>query len=86
MDFVSFIEQNCVPIIVIECLIVGYILKMWVEDINNKFIPTILFFIGGLTNLIVSGFSISSFIMGAAMGLASTGLHQAFKQWIENKK
>ena len=48
-------------------------------------LPCILAVIGAILNGFVSGFSIESIVYGAVMGLASTGLHQAFTQFIEGK-
>lgn len=85
MDFTS-LEKYFVLTVVLACLIVGYITKKWIKDVNNKYIPTILVIFGAILNLFVSGFSIESAIFGAFMGLASTGLHQTFKQYIEKKE
>lgn len=85
MDFAS-LEKYFVLTVVLACLIVGYITKKWIKDVNNKYIPTILVIFGAILNLFVSGFSIESAIFGAFMGLASTGLHQTFKQYIEKEK
>ena len=85
MDF-TVLEDYFVLTVVLACLIVGYIIKKWIKDVNNKYIPTILVIFGAILNLFVSGFSIESAVFGAFMGLASTGLHQTFKQYIEKKK
>lgn len=85
MDFTS-LEKYFVLTVVLACLIVGYITKKWIKDVNNKYIPTILVIFGAILNLFVSGLSIESAIFGAFMGLASTGLHQTFKQYIEKEK
>lgn len=84
MDFTMF-ENYFVLSVVLACLILGYIVKKWVDDVNNKYIPTIVTVFGMLLNLAVSGVSVESAIFGAFMGLASTGLHQAFKQYIEKE-
>lgn len=84
MDFTS-LENYFVLTVVLGCLIVGYIIKKWIEDVDNKYIPTILTVFGALLNLLVSGVSVEAVIFGAFMGLASTGLHQTFKQYIEKK-
>lgn len=84
MDF-SVLENYFVLTVVLACLIVGYVIKKWIKDVDNKYIPTILTIFGALLNLAVSGVSINSAIFGAFMGLASTGLHQAFTQYIEKK-
>lgn len=85
VDF-TVLENYFVLIVVLACLIVGYVIKKWIKDVDNKFIPTILTIFGLILNLFVSGFTIESAIFGAFMGLASTGLHQAFKQYIEKKE
>lgn len=84
MDFTMF-ENYFVLSVVLACLILGYIVKKWVNDVDNKYIPTIVTVFGMLLNLAVSGVSVESAIFGAFMGLASTGLHQAFKQYIEKE-
>ena len=63
-----------------------YIYGMTVVSIYipNDDIPVILAVIGAIMNSIVSGISVESIVYGAVMGLASTGMHQAFKRWIEN--
>lgn len=84
MDFTVF-ENYFVLSVVLACLIVGYIIKKWINDVDNKYIPTIVTVFGMVLNLTVSGVSVESAIFGAFMGLASTGLHQAFKQYIEKE-
>lgn len=84
MDFTMF-ENYFVLSVVLACLILGYIVKKWVNDVSNKYIPTIVTVFGMVLNLAVSGVSVESAIFGAFMGLASTGLHQAFKQYIEKE-
>lgn len=82
MDFTQ-LEKYFVLTVVLACLVVGYIVKKWIKDVDNKYIPTIVTVLGLILNLFVSGFTIESAIFGAFMGLASTGLHQVFKQYIE---
>lgn len=79
----SFITDMYIPIIVVACLIVGYIFKKWIKDVDNKWIPTIVTIIGLLLAGVTSGWSIQSLVAGALSGLASTGLHQLFTQIIE---
>lgn len=85
MNFTEILANYFVLVVVLACLVVGYIIKT-LEFIPNKYIPTILAVLGAILNLFISGFSIESFVFGAFMGLASTGLHQTFKNFIENKK
>lgn len=85
MDF-SQLTQYFVLVVMIACLIVGYIIKTSFDKIPNKYIPTILAVIGAVLNMIVSGASVESIVYGALMGLASTGLHQAFTRFVEGER
>ena len=61
--------------------------NIWIKDVDNKWIPTVIFFEGAALNCIVSGnVTVETVVAGAVCGLASTGLHQAFTRVIENKK
>lgn len=85
MDF-SVVTEHFVLVVLLACLVVGYIIKTSFDMIPNKYIPTILAVLGAVLNTIVSGISVESIVYGAVMGLASTGLHQLFKQFIEGSK
>lgn len=85
MDF-SILSEYFVLVVVVACLVVGYIIKKWIKDIENKYIPTILAVLGAVLNAVVSGVSVESIVFGALMGLASTGMHQAFTRFIEKTK
>ncbi len=82
----NFLTQHYIPIVLVACLVVGYILKAWIKDLDNKYIPTILAVLGAalgcLTNSTVS---LENIVYGAVTGLASVGMHQVFKQLIENR-
>ena len=75
-----------VPVIVALCLIVGYVIKHWIKDADNKNIPTVVTVVGVVTAVAMNWGSITTEVIvgGALSGLASTGLHQLFKQWIDN--
>lgn len=85
MDF-TVLTEHFVLVVVVACLIVGYIIKRWVADVENKYIPTILAVLGAVLNAVVSGVSVEAIVYGALMGLASTGMHQAFTRFIENSE
>ena len=87
MDF-TFLTEYFVAVVLVACLVVGYIIKhaTFLKWIPNDDIPPILAVLGLVLNLFVSGLSIESAVYGALMGLASTGMHQAFKNFIESKK
>ena len=84
MDF-NILTEHFVLVVVVGCLCVGYIIKTSFPIIPNKYIPTILAVLGAVLNVLVSGFGVDPIVWGALMGLASTGLHQAFTRFIESK-
>lgn len=84
----EFLSNYIVPVIVAACLLIGFIIKKWVKDVDNKWIPTIVAIAGALLAILINWGNISTdtvlniVVGGAISGLASTGLHQAFNQWI----
>ena len=85
MDF-SMLTEHFVVVVMIACLIMGYIIKhaSFLKWLPNNDIPVVLAAVGAIMNSIVSGLSVESIVYGAMMGLASTGMHQAFVKWLEN--
>lgn len=84
----EFVNDYIVLIVLAVCLCVGYILKNLITTKKiNRFIPLIMAVTGVVVNLWVNGFKLTPEILlgGMVSGLASTGLHQAFKQIIEKK-
>ena len=84
MDFAALLNEYLVVVVVLACLVVGYIIKhaSFFKWINNDDIPVILAVVGAIVNVLVSGLSVETVVYGAFMGLASTGLHQSFKNFI----
>lgn len=74
-----------VPVIVGLCLVVGYIVKNF-TGADNKLIPTLVTVLGVALAVWMNWPAITPEIIlgGAVSGLASTGMHQMFKQWIDN--
>lgn len=85
MADLGFLAEYTIPVVVGICLCVGFIVKKWVKDVDNKFIPTICSVLGVLLSIWLSGWSVTPAVIlsGLFSGLASTGLHQLFKQLIE---
>lgn len=84
----EFLQEYIVLVVLGVCLCVGYILKHLVPtDSINRFIPLIMGLLGIGINLWVSGWLITPQIIlgGLVSGLASTGLHQLFAQFINEK-
>lgn len=80
----TFLSNYTVMVIVGICLIFGYVAKKWIKDLDNKYIPTMVALLGIVLNVWIAGnISPEIILAGAFSGLASTGLHQAFKQLVE---
>ena len=80
----SFISEYAVPVIVGICLCVGYVIKTSFSSIDNKYIPLIMVILGVALNIWIN-MNVTPEIILAGMfsGLASTGLHQAFKNTLD---
>lgn len=86
MDFLTIFNETFVAVVMIACLILGYLIKTTFDFVPNKYIPTILAIVGACINVAVSGISIDSVVYGALMGLASTGFYEMFRNFVEGKK
>ena len=84
---INFLNNYAVPVIVGICLCVGYVIKTSFSSIDNKYIPLIMVILGVALNIWIN-MNVTPEIILAGMfsGLASTGLHQAFKQLIGGDK
>lgn len=83
----DFLNEYLVLIVIGICLCVGYVLKHVVpSDTVNRFIPLLMAVLGIVINVWVNKFTFTPEILlgGMASGLASTGMHQLFKQFIEH--
>lgn len=82
----EFLNDFMVLIVLGVCLCVGYIIKHAIPSGKiNKYIPLIMGVLGVGVNVWLNAFSFTPEILlgGLLSGLASTGLHQLFKQFIE---
>lgn len=86
MDFLTIFNETFVAVVMVACLVVGYIIKTALNFIPNKYIPTILAVFGAAVNVGVSGVTIESVVYGALMGLASTGFYEMFRNFVEGRK
>ena len=79
---IEFLADYMVMPIIGICLIAGFIVKKWVKDVDNKYIPTMCALLGVAIAFWMNWGAITPEVVltGLASGLASTGLHQAFKQ------
>lgn len=85
----SVLMQYIDIVIVGICLCVGFVVKKWIKDVDNKYIPTIVALLGLILKVISNisgGITLDLIFSGLFSGLASTGLHQAFTQLIGTKE
>lgn len=83
----SFLDNYVILVIVWICVCVGYVLKNSFPKLDNKYIPLIMAILGVVLNVWLNNWTISVDILlgGMFSGLASTGLHQTFKNLIIKK-
>lgn len=82
----EFLNEYMLPVVLGICLCVGYVVKKWIKDLDNKYIPTICAVLGIIVSVWISDWSITPQVVlsGMISGLGSTGMHQLFKQFIES--
>ena len=83
----EFLNEYMIPVVLGLCLVVGYIIKKWVNDVDNKYIPTIVTVLGAFLAVWFNSWVVKPEIIlsGLITGASSTGLHQLFTQFIEKK-
>lgn len=81
---ITFLNEYFIPVIVGICLCVGYVIKTSIPKVNNSLIPLILSILGFAINVWINNSIDASIVLGGLFsGLASTGLHQLFKNLIK---
>lgn len=77
----EMIQEFTVPIVIALCFCIGFIVKKWVKDVSNKWIPTICMIFGVFFNVWLNDWAISPEIIlgGFASGLAATGVDQLIR-------
>lgn len=82
----EFLNTYMMPIVVGICLCIGYVIKKWIKDVDNKYIPTLVAVVGIVLALWINAWQLTPEVIlsGLVSGLASTGMHQLFKQYIES--
>ena len=85
MEFTNIITQYLTPVVLIICLVIGYIIKNCLPQIPNNYIPLIVAIIGVIFSAWVEK-SINPNVIatGLCSGLASTGMHQLLTRTLEN--
>lgn len=81
----EFLNEYMLPVVLGICLCVGYVVKKWIKDVDNRYIPTIVALLGVLLSAWISKWAVAPEVVlsGLFSGLASTGMHQLFKGFIE---
>ena len=84
----EWLLEYSAPVIVGICLCLGFMIKNVIpSDKINKFIPLIMGLTGvGINIWINLTLTPEILLTGLFSGLASTGLHQAFKSFLNKKK
>lgn len=81
---ISVITQFYMPIVIVACLCIGYVIKHSLDFIPNKYIPAIMFILGCVFGCIVNQkVDFVTLVSGAVSGLASTGFYEMFRNIIE---
>lgn len=83
----EFLNEYMLPMVLGICLCIGYVIKKWIKDVDNKYIPTICAILGVVISSWMNGFSFTPqvFLGGMVSGLASTGMHQLFTQYLDKR-
>lgn len=69
------------------CLCIGYVIKTSLDFIPNKYIPLIMLVLGTVLGIVtnLNDLSINVVLTGMVSGLASTGMHEMFKNLINKE-
>ena len=83
----EFLNDFMMPVVLGICLCVGFVVKKWIKDVDNKFIPTIVAVLGIVLSMWINSWHITPEVVlsGLISGLASTGMYELFAQFIEKK-
>ena len=81
---IEFLVEYFAPVIVGLCLCVGFVVKKWVADVDNRFIPTICAVLGVALAIWINFPIVTPEVVltGLFSGLAATGLFEAFRNLI----
>ena len=82
---IEFLVEYFAPVIVGLCLCVGFVVKKWVADVDNRFIPTICAVLGVGLAIWINFPTVTPEVVltGLFSGLAATGLFEAFRNLID---
>lgn len=76
----EFLTNLYIPLVIAVCLVIGYLMKKFLPT-DNKYIPLTVTVLGAILGCInAREITLVAIASGMVSGLASTGLHQIFKQ------
>lgn len=83
----SVLSQYLSVVVMGICLCVGYVIKNSLDFIPNKYIPAIMLVLGTTINILMNLNEINAevILVGMLSGLASTGLYELFKNFINKE-
>lgn len=82
----TFLNDFIVVITLAFCSGVGYVIKTSLDFIPNKYIPLVMGVIGIIFNCFYAGvINPDTIVAGLITGLASTGMYELFRNFIEKK-
>lgn len=81
----EFLTEYMLPVVLGICLCVGFVVKKWIKDVDNQYIPTIVSVLGIVLATWINSwqFTPEVILSGLISGLASTGMYELFRQYIE---
>ena len=85
MEELAFLKEYIIPAVLGICLCVGYVIKHSLSFIPNKYIPGLMLILGTVISCCMSaksGINEVVILSGMASGLASTGLHELFRNFL----
>lgn len=87
-EVINMIQEYIIPVTMLICLCIGYVIKHSITEIPNKYIPLIMAILGVLINVWSNSFAFSPEILlgGLASGLASTGAYELVKNVKANEE
>lgn len=83
----SVLSQYLSVVVMGICLCVGFVIKNSLDFIPNKYIPAIMLVLGTAINISMNlnGINAEVILVGMLSGLASTGLYELFKNFINKE-
>lgn len=87
---ISFLTNYINPIILGICLLLGYVVKIALPKMPNRYIPLAALILGAALSVLINfpGITAEVILGGMVSGLASTGLYEMLRNLInkDNKK